>query len=342
MADPVSAYNSPVTDQRVLFSATLMWLASGSDGSRLGPAVWSGLFSAGLTEPRSAQRRPARLPADLGRQPKAGRDRDVPRNAALTRRALRDPVALRRVSHARYAVHRVSRDVNFRASARLGMMRGVTRSTFVRQPLDEVVARYDRFAPWYRYLEWTILLAPGFRRRAVQRIGLRPGEGIVEMGCGTGRNLALLREAVGSDGQVIGVDASPGMLAEARKVVAHGGWDNVSLVNADAAALTLDEQVDAAYFSLSYSVMPDRSAALDRAWETVRPGGRLVVMDAGIPREGVAKLLGPLAEIVATAFPGDPYSEPWNDLMRLSESVATERFQAGMYFVCTARKPLPA
>ena len=218
----------------------------------------------------------------------------------------------------------------------------MTRSTFVRQPLDKVVARYNKFAPWYRYLEWTILLAPGFRRRAVDRIGLQPGERIVEVGCGTGRNLAFLREAVGCDGEVIGVDASPGMLAEAQRVVADRGWHNVSLVNVDAAILTLDEPVDAAYFSLSYSVMPDRDAALDRAWDLVRPGGRLVVMDAGIPRRGAAKLLGPLAEIVATAFPGDPYSEPWTDLRRLSASVTTERFQVGMYFVCVARKPHPA
>ena len=103
----------------------------------------------------------------------------------------------------------------------------VTRRTFARQPLDTVVKRYDRYAPWYRYLEWTILLAPGFRRRAIERIGLQRGERVLEVGCGTGRNLALLRDGVGDAGQVIGIDASPGMLAEARKVVAHGGWDNV-------------------------------------------------------------------------------------------------------------------
>ncbi len=214
----------------------------------------------------------------------------------------------------------------------------MTRRTFARQPLDTVVRRYDRYAPWYRYLEWTILLAPGFRRRAIERIDLKLGERVLEIGCGTGRNLALLREAVGDAGRVIGVDASPGMLAEARKVVTHGGWDNVALVNADAARLMLDESVDAAYFSLSYSVMPDRLAALGRAWEMLRPGGRLVIMDAGVPKRGVAKLLGPLAEIVATVFPGDPYSEPWVDLMRVSAAVTTERFQAGLYFVCTAGK----
>jgi ubiquinone/menaquinone biosynthesis C-methylase UbiE len=214
----------------------------------------------------------------------------------------------------------------------------VSRTTFARQPLDTVVARYDRAAPLYRYAEWSILLAPGFRRRAVQRIGLRQGERVLEVGCGTGRNLTFLRDAVGAEGQVIGIDATPGMLAQARKVVSRHGWSNVSLVHADAASMNVDA-IDAAYFSLSYSVMPDRAATLDRAWDAVRPGGRLVVMDAGIPRTGAARWLGPLAEVVATIFPGDPYSEPWNDLTRLSESVATEHFQAGMYFVCTARKP---
>ena len=48
----------------------------------------------------------------------------------------------------------------------------MTRASFTRQPLEKVVSRYDRVARWYRFGEWTILLAPGFRRRAVARIGL--------------------------------------------------------------------------------------------------------------------------------------------------------------------------
>ncbi len=202
-----------------------------------------------------------------------------------------------------------------------------------------MVRRYDRYAPWYRYLEWTILLAPGFRRRAIERIRLQPGERVLEIGCGTGRNLQLLRNAVGWTGRVIGVDASPGMLVQARKLVGRHGWENVSLVHRDAATLALESPVDAVYFSLSYSVLPDRASVLDRAWEAMRPGGRLVVTDACVPETRLGRALGPLAEIVATVFPGDPYSEPWSDLTRLSKSVTTERFQAGLYFVCTASKP---
>lgn len=201
-----------------------------------------------------------------------------------------------------------------------------------------MVARYDRIAPWYRFAEWTILLAPGFRRRAVARLGLKPGARVVEVGCGTGRNLPLLREAVGSEGEVIGVDASAGMLNEAQKTISRHGWQNVTLIHGDAAKLALDEQVDVAYFSLSYSALPDRNPALDAAWNVVRPGGRLAIMDAGIPDNRLGRLLAPAAEIIATVFPGDPYSEPWRDLARLSPSVQAERFQSNLYFICIAHK----
>jgi len=214
----------------------------------------------------------------------------------------------------------------------------MTRSTFVRQPLGKVVSRYDRVASWYRFGEWTILLAPGFRRRAVSRLGLRPGDRVIEVGCGTGRNLPLLRKAVGSDGEVIGVDAAGGMLAQAQRLISRRGWKNVRLIHQDASLLALAEPVDVAYFSLSYSVLPDRDPVLDRAWEALRPGGRLVIMDAGIPHNTLGRMLRRPAELIATIFPGDPYSTPWRDLSRLAEPVQTERFQLDLYFLCSVQK----
>ncbi len=127
-------------------------------------------------------------------------------------------------------------------------------------------------------------------------------------------------------------------LDEAQKLIDRHGWSNITLLRADAAQLALSEPVDAAYFSLSYSVIPDREGALDRAWEALRPGGRLVIMDAGIPDAGSMRILRRPAELVATVFPGDPYSRPWQDLRRLSATVTTERFQLGLYFICTLQK----
>jgi ubiquinone/menaquinone biosynthesis C-methylase UbiE len=214
----------------------------------------------------------------------------------------------------------------------------MARSTFVRQPLTRVASRYDRLARWYRLAGPLILLAPGFRRKAVQRLGLKHGNTVLEVGCGTGRNLALLREGVGAEGVVIGVDASDGMLTQARQLATRHGWKNVRLIHQDAAELDLQDRMDAVFFSLSYSVLPDRDTVLLKTWERVRPGGRLVIMDAGLPDSRLGRLLAPIAELIATAFPGDPYSRPWEDLRVLSETIITERFQLDIYFICTVIK----
>jgi ubiquinone/menaquinone biosynthesis C-methylase UbiE len=215
----------------------------------------------------------------------------------------------------------------------------MSQSTFVRQPLPRVTRRYDRMARWYRVAEIAILLPHRLRRKAVQRLALEPGEMVLEIGCGTGRNLPLLCETVGNDGRVIGVDASSGMLTHARQWVTRHHRQNVRLLHQDAAELTLPGQVDAALFSLSYSVLPDRETVLQKTWEALRPDGRLVIMDAGLPASPLGRLLGPVGEAIATIFPGDPYSRPWEDLTSLSQTVRSEWFQLGTYFICTVQKP---
>jgi SAM-dependent methyltransferase len=123
--------------------------------------------------------------------------------------------------------------------------------------------------------------------------------------------------------------------------VGRQGWKNVSLIQQDAAGLDLEDAVDAVdavYFSLSYSALPNREPVLLKAWEALRPGGRLVIMDAGLPASPLGRVLGPIGEAIATVFPGDPYSHPWEDLKAVSDTVTTERFQFGIYFICKITK----
>jgi hypothetical protein len=49
-------------------------------------------------------------------------------------------------------------------------------------------------------------------------------------------------------------------------------------------------------------------------------------MDAGLPANRLGWLLAPFGEAIATVFPGDPYSQPWEDLKAISDTVDTERF----------------
>jgi ubiquinone/menaquinone biosynthesis C-methylase UbiE len=207
-----------------------------------------------------------------------------------------------------------------------------------RKPLEHIVARYDRLARFYRRLEFLFLITPHARRKAVSALELRPGNVVLEIGAGTGRNLRYLVDAVGPTGRVIAVDASPGMLGQARRLVDDRGWQNVELLQQDAAELEFEDEVDGVLFSLSYSVIPNPLPALAAAWERLRPSGWLVVMDLGLTSTALRGLLKPIASLLDKLAPGDAYSQPWNDLSSYGH-VTTERFMLDLYYVCVIRKP---
>ena len=204
------------------------------------------------------------------------------------------------------------------------------------RPLGEITGQYDRVARFYKVFEPLYLIFPVARRRAVAALGLKPGDTVLEVGAGTGRNFPYLVKEVGPSGSVIGVDASGGMLREARKLVERRGWSNVSLLRQDAAQLQVDEDVDAVLFSLSYSAMPEPRRALASAWERLRPSGRLAVMDAGLTETRLRPLLDPIARLLIRLGPGNPYSRPWDDLAQYGQ-VAIERFMF-IYYVCVVVK----
>jgi SAM-dependent methyltransferase len=199
--------------------------------------------------------------------------------------------------------------------------------------------RYNRLARFFVFFEWLFLLPPGIRRKAVARMELGAGGRVLEVGCGTGRNLAPLVQAVGAGGQVYGVDLSDGMLAEARELCARSGWHNVTLIRADAAGYSLPEPVDGVIFSLSYAVIPRHREALRRAWEQLRPGGHLVIMDAKLPDGWAGKLLRPFVVWASRlTVLGNPDLRPWDDLRELTDRVDYEEAQFGTYYICRGRR----
>lgn len=76
------------------------------------------------------------------------------------------------------------------------------------------------------------------RRIGIRQLWLRPGATVVDIGCGTGLNFALLEEAIGPTGRIVAVDLSDDMLAAARRRTQKYGWDNVELLQVDATTVT--------------------------------------------------------------------------------------------------------
>jgi demethylmenaquinone methyltransferase/2-methoxy-6-polyprenyl-1,4-benzoquinol methylase len=210
-------------------------------------------------------------------------------------------------------------------------------SSIGRKPLTAITKQYDRVARLYSALEPLYLIFPTARRKAVAALRLRRGDTVLEIGAGTGRNFPYLVDAVGPNGTVIGIDASEGMLLEARKLVERNRWLNVELLQQDAAQLRVDRDLDGVLFSLSYSVLPEPRPALALAWERLRPCARVVVMDLGLTEGGPRRLLGPIARLLDKLAPGDPYSNPWDDL-RTYGPVETERFMFRLYYVSSVTK----
>ncbi|HKJ88558.1 MAG TPA: methyltransferase domain-containing protein, partial [Gammaproteobacteria bacterium] len=109
---------------------------------------------------------------------------------------------------------------------------------------------HDLYARRARDYDWSVPLwrLGGFREAAYRRdlaasLGLRPGDTVVDLGCGTGRNFPFLEAEVGPSGTLLGTDFSGPMLERARQRAERGGWSNLSLVEADAAELDFPESV---------------------------------------------------------------------------------------------------
>jgi SAM-dependent methyltransferase len=112
-------------------------------------------------------------------------------------------------------------------------------------------------------------------RAAVARAGIRRGGVAIDVGCGTGRALPPLRDAVGPAGAVIALDVTREMLHAARPAAAVAG---AALVLADARALPLrDGSADAIFAAGLVNHLPDTEAGLRELARVIRPGGKLVL-----------------------------------------------------------------
>jgi ubiquinone/menaquinone biosynthesis C-methylase UbiE len=211
---------------------------------------------------------------------------------------------------------------------------------WVDDDLSFIRHRYNQIARFFVFFEWLFLLPPGIRRKAVDRLELKSGDRVLEVGRGTGRNLSLLREAVGPEGHIYGVDLSDGMLAEAQRLCVQKKWNSVTLIQSDAAQDLVPEPVDGVLFSLSYNTMPHHREVLGHAWNQLGRGNYLVIMNAKLPLGLRSKLLLPYSVwIMKLTVLGNPYIHPWEELHELINNFEIEELLWGYYYICRGRKP---
>jgi ubiquinone/menaquinone biosynthesis C-methylase UbiE len=152
---------------------------------------------------------------------------------------------------------------------------------------ERLIATYRKKAKHYDVTS-RLYPAPGYPQRAqrvrtVDALGLRPGDTVVDMACGTGLNFRLLEEAIGPDGRIVGVDLTDAMLAQAQDRIETNGWSNISLVQADAASFDFPTKLDAIVSTYALSQVPECGAVIARGAAALRDGGRWAVLDLKVP-----------------------------------------------------------
>jgi SAM-dependent methyltransferase len=125
------------------------------------------------------------------------------------------------------------------------------------------------------------VLGPGMsdeRRIARLLLGLSPGDGVLDVACGTGNFSRDFARSVGPDGLVVGIDVSEPMLARAVADTLEAGLEQVAYVRGEAQGLPFrDRSFDAVCCFAAFHLFSDPFRALDRMTEVLTPGGRIAL-----------------------------------------------------------------
>lgn len=206
--------------------------------------------------------------------------------------------------------------------------------------------RYRSGARLYDVLsaEWPVYRIG--RVEAIRLLDPRPGERVLDLGCGTGLNHPLLHAAVAPHGRVLGVDLSESMLAVARRRAERRGLDTVRLLATDAVDLDprrvvteLGGLADVVIATYTLSIMADPAEAWRRAMTAARPGARVAIVDMQ-PPTGSARLVAPLARAFAGFGGADLEARPWTALERTADDVRGRSLRGGHIQVRTGVLPM--
>jgi SAM-dependent methyltransferase len=148
--------------------------------------------------------------------------------------------------------------------------------------LSRLAAWFGHSAPCPASLDWLVdnPVRRYYMGPVLDRVGIRPGEHVLELGPGPGIFTVEAARRVGPEGQLVAVDIQPEMIAQVQKRVRGAGLANVETRVSDAYHLPLDdESVDRAFLVTVLPEIPDRQRALAELRRVLKPDGVLSITE---------------------------------------------------------------
>jgi ubiquinone/menaquinone biosynthesis C-methylase UbiE len=178
---------------------------------------------------------------------------------------------------------------------------------------DAALEQYRRRA---RFYDLELALIEPVRRRAIERLGLKGGETVLDVGCGTGLSFELLERRVGREGKIIGIEQSSDMLAQARTRAERNRLENITLINSPVEDAEIPVLADAALFHFTHDILRT-PAAVANVIRNLKPGARVVASGLKWARPWAMPtnlMVLQAALLSVTSLEG--LAQPWSNLAR--------------------------
>ncbi len=205
----------------------------------------------------------------------------------------------------------------------------------VQRLYDQQAAHYDASLFWF-----DLVGLKSWRASLISRLALAPGATVVDLCCGTGANFALLAEAIGSSGRIVGVDLSESMLARARRKAEASGWPNVELVQADVEAFQLPAGTEAVVSTFGLEMVPRYEQVIAAMAERLQRGGRLGLLGLKHPERWPRWLIDAGIWLTQKYGVAREYEslQPWRAAERFLRVTHLEQKLLGAAYLCVAEK----